>query len=366
MRVRRPAVNLRNTLIRSSSAGGAATITSDSEQIPPGPREPVAAASPLKRIMSSTPAYMTTALVVLIVGFSLDRPDAFPTLANAQNELQAASELLILGAGMTYVMVAGGIDLSIGSILVFANVLSAQVMQDMGDGGGLTILVGILVSLGAGALWGLFNGLVITKAKVPAIITTLGTFGAAQGLALVVSGGNDIRTVPAGLTSFGGGSTLSFVPYTALVALAVVIIAEWWLWATRYGRHTYLIGSNLEGARRAGIRVDNHVLSLYVISGLSAGVASVLSLATYSTTTIDGHTLDNLTVITAVILGGTSLFGGIGTVFGTVIGVFIPTILQNGLIIVGVASFWQQVVIGFVLIIAVYIDQLKRRSRQRA
>ncbi len=319
----------------------------------------------LRRVLSTTPAYMALALLVLIVIFSVLKPSAFPTLANVENMLQSAAGLLVLGSGETYVMIAGGLDLSIGSVLVFANVASALVMQSMGDRGAAAIVVGVLVSLCCGAGWGLFNGLVITKARVPAIITTLGSFGAAQGLALVLSGGNDVRTVPAALSSFGSATLFGFIPWTAAVGAAIIVFAEVWLTATRFGRHTYLVGSNVEGARRAGIRVDQHTLKLYVISGLTAGVASVISLATFSTTTIEGHTLDNLTVITAVILGGTSLFGGIGTVIGTTVGVFIPTILQNGFIIIGVQSFWQQVSIGLVLIVAVFIDQLKRRRAQR-
>jgi ribose transport system permease protein len=134
---------------------------------------------------------------------------------------------------------------------------------------------------------------------------------------------------------------------------------------TRFGRHTYVIGSNAEAARRAGIDVDRHLMWLYAISGAAAGLAGMLSLTRFATTTIAGHGTDALQVITAVVLGGTSLFGGVGTVIGTVVGVFIPSVLNNGFVVMNVEPFWQEVAIGFILIAAVYIDQLKRRSRDR-
>ena len=133
--------------------------------------------------------------------------------------------------------------------------------------------------------------------------------------------------------------------------------------ATRFGRYTYAIGSNEEAARRAGVNVDRHLIKVYALAGTLAGLAGFLSLARFGTTTIGGHATDNLQAIAAVVIGGTSLFGGIGTILGTVFGVFIPAVLQNGFVIVGVQPFWQQVAVGAVLIVAVYLDQLRRRSQ---
>jgi ribose transport system permease protein len=133
---------------------------------------------------------------------------------------------------------------------------------------------------------------------------------------------------------------------------------------TRFGRYTYAVGSSAEGVRRAGVSVDAHLIKVYTLMGGLAGLAGFLNLARFGTTTIGGHTTDNLNVIAAVVIGGTSLFGGIGTILGTVFGVFIPAVLQNGFIIVGVQPFWQQVAVGIVLIAAVYLDQL-RRARYR-
>jgi ribose transport system permease protein len=133
---------------------------------------------------------------------------------------------------------------------------------------------------------------------------------------------------------------------------------------TRFGRYTYAIGSNQEAVRRAGVNVDRHLIKVYALTGTLAGLAGFMSLARFGTTTIGGHSTDNLDAIAGVVIGGTSLFGGVGTILGTVFGVFIPAVLENGFVIVGVEAFWQQVAVGAVLIIAVYLDQL-RRSRQR-
>jgi ribose transport system permease protein len=150
-----------------------------------------------------------------------------------------------------------------------------------------------------------------------------------------------------------------------VIAAGVAIVFGVLLHATRFGRHTYAIGSNEEAARRAGIAVDRHLIAVYGISGLLSGLAGFLSLARFATTTLGGHATDNLQAIAAVVLGGTSLFGGVGTVLGTVVGVFIPAVLQNGFVITGVEPFWRDVAVGAVLIAAVYLDQLRRRTRYR-
>ena len=161
-------------------------------------------------------------------------------------------------------------------------------------------------------------------------------------------------------------STSSFLGLSWLVwiAVLVILVGGLVLALTRFGRHTYVIGSNSEAARRAGIDVRRHLLVLYALSGLLAGLAGMLSLTRFATTTIDGHATDALEVITAVVLGGTSLYGGSGFMVGTAVGVFIPAVLNNGLVIMNVQPFWQQVAIGFILIAAVYVDQLKRRRRE--
>jgi ribose transport system permease protein len=233
-----------------------------------------------------------------------------------------------------------------------------------GEGWG-AIGVGLAAGLLAGVAWGVVNGVLVTKARVPPLIVTLGTLGMALGSALLITGGIDVRGVPLQLTTTIGIGQLAGVPYVVIIAGAVTAVGAVALSMTRFGRYTYAIGSNAEAARRAGIDVDRHLIKVYALSGLLAGLAGMVSLARFATTTIGGHSTDNLAAIAAVVLGGTSLFGGIGTVLGTVVGVFIPAVLQNGFVILGVQPFWQQVAVGAVLIIAVYIDQLKRRAQER-
>lgn len=322
-------------------------------------------AARLRRLLATSPALMTGVLLGLVILFSALRPDAFPTLANAQNVILGTAGLLVMAVGTTYVMIAGGIDLSVGSVLVFSGVCAAKVMGVLGTDNLGTVLAGLAVALGGGLAWGLFNGWCITRLRVPALITTLGTLGASLGAAHLITHGNDVRTVPLTLIEFAVGGFLG-LSWVVWVAIVVAVIGGMVLAQTRFGRHTYIIGSNAEAGRRTGINVDAHLVQLYGLSGLLSGLAGWLSLARFATTTIEGHSTDVLQVITGVVLGGTSLFGGSGTVFGTTVGMFIPTALANGFIIVNVEPFWQEFATGLILIAAVYIDQIKRRARERA
>jgi ribose transport system permease protein len=304
-------------------------------------------------------------LVGLIVIFSILEPENFTSVNNARNIATDAAVLLVMATGMTYVIITAGIDLSVGSVLVFSGVIAAKLMNEVGGNNWGVIIVGLVAALAAGLAWGLVNGFLVAKAKIPAFIVTLGTFGMSLGLALVISGGVDERNVPFKLIStIGIGRLFSQIPYLVIISLAVALVFGVILAQTRFGRYTYAIGSNQEAARRAGVNVDRHLIKVYALAGTLAGLAGFMSLARFGTTTIGGHATDNLDAIAGVVIGGTSLFGGVGTILGTVFGVFIPAVLENGFVIVGVEAFWQQVAVGAVLIVAVYLDQL-RRSRQR-
>ena len=302
---------------------------------------------------------MLVILIGLVVTFSVKEPAAFPTVSNLRGILSDAAILLVLAIGATFVIITAGIDLSVGSVLVFSSVVGAKTMDALGNAGADAIVVGLVVAAAAGSGWGLINGLLVAKAKVPPFVVTLGTLGAAYGLSLVVSGGLDVRSVPKGLVEFGNGRVVG-IPNIALVAGAITLIAGVVLALTVFGRWTYAIGSNAESARRAGISVDRQFVSVYMLAGLMAGLGGFLSLARFGTTTIAGNTTTNLQVITAVVIGGTSLFGGKGWMLGTAIGVFIPIVLSKGFIIVGVEPYWQFVAVGIVLILAVLVDQRRR------
>ena len=329
--------------------------------------EGTAARTGFSRLTAATSSWIFLVLLVIIGIFSALNFEAFASVFNLRNITIDASSLLIIAVGMTFVIITSGIDLSVGSVLVFSQVVAALVMRAMGAEGLDVILVGLGSALLSGIAWGLLNGLLIAKTRMPALIVTLGTLGMAQGAALLLSGGINVRqAVPTELiTTVGIGRLFDQIPYLVLIAVVITILGGVALHLTRFGRHTYAIGSNAEASRRAGINVPRHLIKVYALSGLLAGMAGYLQLARFTTTTIEGHGTDNLQTIAAVVIGGTSLFGGIGTMFGTVVGVFIPAILRNGFIIIGVEPFWQQVAVGAVLIMAVYVDQLKRRARER-
>jgi ribose transport system permease protein len=338
---------------------------------PVTPSEPLAAK--LRRAATSTSGSMPIflALVGIVVVFSIMKPHAFLGSYNVKSIFTDASIALTLSVGMTYVIITSGIDLSVGSVLVFSSVIAVKVMVAMagntnGNAGWGIITVGIIAALAVGLGWGVINGVLIALLDLPPLIVTLGSFGAALGLADVLTGGVDLTGVPNDLSNSIGAGSVGPIPALVLIAGVVTIVFGLILHTTKFGRYTFAIGSNQEAARRAGVNVKRHLIQVYALSGLLSGLGGILSIAYFTTTSINGYNTENLTAISAVVIGGTSLFGGIGAMSGTVVGVFIPVVLGSGLVIVGVQSFWQQVMNGVIIVVAVYFDQLRRRARLRA
>jgi ribose transport system permease protein len=319
---------------------------------------------------STNPAWIFLLLIALMFVFNFLAPGKFFTEFNVRSMAVNVSVLLVIAVGETFVMATGGIDLSVGYVLLFSGVTSAQVMNwgghDPTNSGWDVVLLGLAVAIGSGLAWGVLNGLVVAKAKVPALIATLGTLGMSWGLAEIFSNGQDLRYLPKVIADLGADRVIfDKVPLVVIVAVIVAVIGAVILNLTKFGRYTLAIGSNQEAARRAGINVDRHLIKVYAMSGTLAGFAGFMSLAIFTTTTISGHANDNLQAIAAVVIGGTSLVGGVATVVGTTIGVCIPMVLFSGFTILGYQSFWRDVAVGAVLILAVYADQLRRRRRER-
>jgi ribose transport system permease protein len=312
-------------------------------------------------------------LIALILLFTILRPSNFFTLSNFSTLAIDASILLVLAIGQTFVIVTAGIDLSVGSVLVFSSVVGAQVMLALSGESGSTygttdaswgvIAIGAAAAILAGAVWGFINGILVAKARIPALIVTLGTLGMALGFAQLLTNGVDVRGIPERLVSTIGLGNVLGIPVLVIIATVIALIGAFLLHVTRFGLWTFAVGSNTEAARRSGIATNKHLVKVYTLAGLLAGIGGVMSIARFGTTTIGGHSGDNLAAIAAVVLGGTSLFGGVGTIIGSVVGVGIPIVLLNGFVIMGVAPFWQTIAVGAVLVAAVWIDQLKRRSR---
>ena len=319
----------------------------------------------IKRLGNNQSVWILGVLLVIVVFFSLAAGGTFLSGSNFSLISQNVAVWAVLGVGMTFVIITSGIDLSVGSVLVFSSVVAAKVMESIGGQGWGTALIGLVVALTSGVLWGCLNGFLVTKAKIPALIVTLGTLSVALGLAQVITGGIDVRSAPQALTDFNIYIKILGIPALPFIALIILILGGIVLHYTKFGRYTYAVGSNEEAARRVGVKVDRHLIRVYALSGVLAGFAAMMSLAQFGTTTVAGQSLTNLNVIAAVVIGGTSIFGGEGSIFGTIVGLFIPAVLQAGFVIIGVQPFWQGVAVGTVLVAAVYVDQSRRAAALR-
>jgi ribose transport system permease protein len=329
---------------------------------PDAPQDHVPA---FQRFMERIGAFWTLGvLILLIIIFGIFAPSLY-TKAAWLSTSSYAVEYLILAVGQTFVIVTAGIDLSDGAALGFSGMAGALLMEHLlnsHSSSAITSILGIAAMLCAGLLIGVGNGLLITRIKLPPFIVTLGTLTAVTGLTNLLNHGTEITTLPTFISNLGTASVLSgWLPIPVLIALAVAVVFGLILARTRFGLRTYAIGSNELGARRAGIRVDRHLVMVYGISGLLAGLAGLLVTANFSSATPVAGTNDELYAIASVVIGGASIFGGRGTIFGTVIGTAILSVLTTGLVLTNVAPFWQQVAIGFVVVAAVAIDRVRTR-----
>ena len=328
------------------------------------------------RQLATTPILITLAfLLLLIVVLSLLAPGKFGTASNLSLLAQNVAILTVVSVGTTFVIATAGIDLSIPSGIILGEVFAAQALSRIQVAGGtaidvaasdttaLIILAALAASLVAGLLLGSVNGFLIAYMRIPPMLATLGTLGAGLGVGLLLQNGVNVATYA--LNPVATGHLIPGVSNLILIAIVVVALGYVGMHMSVFGRHTLAIGSNEEAARRVGLDVRRHLLKVYIVGGTASGFAGFLSLAYFSTTSVGGHATDNLQAITAVALGGTSLFGGVALILGTVIGVWIPAVLQNGFIIVGVNPYWQLIAVGIVLVFAVWVDQLRRRGQNR-
>jgi ribose transport system permease protein len=328
-----------------------------------------------RRLLAS-PVLMTFFfLIVTMVIFTLLAPGTFNTVSNIQQLALNVAILTVVSVGTTFVIATAGIDLSIPSGIVLGEVFAVKALSLIQVGSGTAadvsadqtklwyIIAALAGSLTAGLILGLINGFTVGYLRIPPMLATLGTLGAGLGIALLMQNGVNIATYA--LNPVATGQLIPGLDNLILIGLIVVGVGYVGMHMAVFGRHTLAIGSSEEAARRVGLNVERHLLKVYTVGGLASGLGGFLAVAYFSTTSVAGHATDNLSAITAVALGGTSLFGGIATIIGTLIGVWIPAVLQNGFIIVGVQPYWQMVAVGAVLILAIYADQLRRRARNR-
>lgn len=309
-----------------------------------------------------------TGLILLIIFFTIRSP-VFFTYGNFMNIFSQVMEVGTLAVGQTIIMIAGGIDLSNGGIMVLASVVMAKLAAgDAGLGGslGIPVPLAILAGMGVATGLGLVNGAIVSIVRLPPFIVTLGMLNIAMSVTLLYTNSATVTGVPSGVLFLGnsftiGGRTVLVGP---LVMLGVILIVWYALTQTAWGKHVYAVGNNIEAARLTGINTTRLLLFVYLVAGFIYGIAALLVLG--RTTVGDplaGQT-DNLDSITAVVIGGTSLFGGRGSVIGTLIGALVVGIIRNGLTLIGVDALWQTFATGVLVIIAVAVDQAtRRRSR---
>ena len=298
-------------------------------------------------------------LVILCAAMSLLSP-YFLSVSNALNILLATSVIGVLAIGATFVISSAGIDLSLGSVMGFSGVAGALVMESAG----MPWPLGIAACLAAGALCGVISGWLVARANIPAFIVTLGMLGLARGAGLVLSSGKPVYGLDETFVFLGQGRPFG-IPMPVIIFLVTAAVAHYVLSYTRFGKYTLVIGDNEGAARATGIAVDRHRLLLYVVSGGLAGLAGMLFAARVNAGDPTAGLNYELTAITAAIIGGTNLFGGRGSILGTLIGALIMGVLQNGLNLLAVQSFYQQMAIGAVLILAVWLDQASRARFER-
>jgi ribose transport system permease protein len=312
----------------------------------------------LLSFLSSTATWILVVDVLLVVvfgAFSINH--SFWSIAAMQVVGLDSATALVLACGIALLLGAGEIDLSVGAGLLLASVYGGKVIIDLaGSGTLIAALAGLGVCIGVGAVIGLFNGLVVTRLRVTSLIATLATLGIATGVANIATGGTDLTGVPQALQNDVGIRQVASIPLPALFAL-IVWAGMWFLMrATRFGLRMLAFGSSRSAAERSGIRVDAHLVAAFAIVGALAGFAGFIDLSRFATTNLAGHQTDALAAITACVIGGTSLFGGRVSIGGVLTGTLLAVILQDGLIVIGLSSYYQLIAIGAVLIAAVFLD----------
>lgn len=310
-------------------------------------------------------------LLLLAAAFSFGN-QAFLSVHNGLTILLQTSVIGLLGIGMTMVIITGGIDLSVGSVLALSGTVTGLMVK-----AGMPVPLAMALGVCAGAACGLVNGLIITKLRITPFVASLGMMMMARGLALQLTGAAPISQLGQAFGVLGNGSLFRMVermpnglskvvfpgiPYPAILLVLVAILAAYVLRRRALGRHIYATGSNEEAARLSGVDVHRTKIAAYVMSGALAGLAGNVLMSRLVTAQPNEGVMYELDAIAAAVIGGASLMGGAGTISGTMIGAFIIGVLRNGLNMAGVSSFIQQIIIGFVVILAVFIDQLRSRK----
>jgi ribose transport system permease protein len=296
------------------------------------------------------------ALIILCAVISIVSP-RFLGIANLRNLFTQISVNGVISLGMTFVILTGGIDLSVGSVVAISGAVAAATIQSTGS-----IILGVLAALFTGIFVGFINGLVVARGKIQAFVATLATQTVFRGVTYVFTGGNPISGLSDDFIKITNSRILG-IPVPVIITIIVFVICAYILTQTRYGRYVYAVGGNEDSARLSGISVNNIKIWVYIISGITAAIAGIIvtsRIGSAAPTAGNGYELD---AIAAIVIGGTNLVGGEGTIVGTIIGVLIIGVLSNGLNLMDVSAFYQTIVKGLVILLAVLIDKKKLASK---
>jgi ribose/xylose/arabinose/galactoside ABC-type transport system permease subunit len=308
-----------------------------------------------KRLTAFKEIGILAAFLILCIVTALVNP-IFLYTDNMIDVLRSISFTLISAVGMTFVIIGGGLDLSVGSVLALGGMVSGWALVN-----NLPVSVAILLGMVTGMLLGWFNGIVIVKFRIPALIVTLGTMNIARGAVYVISRGRPFYPFPEAFKEIGQGGFLG-IPYVIYIAVLVAAVGHYVLSHTVFGRSVMALGGNEEASRVSGIATNRVKLIVYMIAGVCAALTGILMAARLSSSQAGAGTGWELTVIASVIIGGTSMYGGSGSILGTLIGTAIMTVLTNAMVLMGVSVYWQKIFVGFIIIAAVGIDTYRRSS----
>ena len=307
-------------------------------------------------------------LIVMVVGLSIIQP-AFRSTANIINILNQTSIFGIMAVGLTFVIISGGIDLSVGSVLALSGVIMGALSQVAGAAnpiwenfGPVPLVIALVAALVVGSSCGAINGTLISRTRIPPFIATLGMMTVASGFALIVTGGRPVSNIDPGFNILG--SRIGNVPVPVIIYLAVIVVCWILLNNTKFGKSIYALGSNRAAAEISGINVKATITKVYMLSGFLAALAAIV----FSARTLSAHpgagTGYELTAIAAATIGGTSHSGGIGTMWGAVVGALILAVMRNGLTLLGIHAHWQGIAEGAIIVVAVIIDMRKNAVRK--
>lgn len=294
-------------------------------------------------------------LVLLCIVITIVTPN-FLSVSNITNVFTQVSVNAIIAIGMTFVILTGGIDLSVGSTLAISGAVGASIVKSTGN-----VFLAIVVAAVIGIVVGLINGLLVSKGKLQAFIVTLATMTIFRGATLVFTDGTPISKLPENFVKIGNGK-IGFMPIPVIITVIIAIIAVYVLSQTRFGRYLYALGGNEDASRLSGINTDKIKTLVYVVSGFASAIAGVIITSRIGSASPNAGTGFELDAIAAVVIGGTSLAGGEGTITGTLIGALIIGVLNNGLNLMNVSPFYQSIVKGLVILIAVLLDKKSRKN----